>query len=250
MSVAGLQTLAGLALVRENPKIELHKGCREYKQLPPEQKERIDKIQNLSNILSLPREDLDLAANLSRLPHPCISLLSTIKLIDDDYLTNRSISLAAKEGDIDLIKYYLFTKYPNKTPNLLNKADENGKTPLAWAAKKGHRAIVRLLIDRGATIDQADDLGSTPLVWATWSGDKATVRLLLDRGAAIDFVDNIGFTPLVWAAWSGDEEVVRLLLDRGAAIDHAENFGSTPLAWAKRNGHEATARLLLERGAR
>ncbi|NGX56175.1 MAG: hypothetical protein K1060chlam5_00412, partial [Candidatus Anoxychlamydiales bacterium] len=50
MSVAGLQTLAGLALVRENPKIELHKGCREYKQLSPEQKERIDKIQNLSDV--------------------------------------------------------------------------------------------------------------------------------------------------------------------------------------------------------
>lgn len=44
---------------------------------------------------------------------------------------------------------------------------------------------MRLLLDRGAAIEAADSLGRTPLFWAAGRGHKTVVRLLLDKGVAI-----------------------------------------------------------------
>ncbi|KAH7008762.1 ankyrin repeat-containing domain protein [Ilyonectria destructans] len=61
--------------------------------------------------------------------------------------------------------------------------DSHGLTPLSRAAEKGHEAVVRLLLDRGAHIEAADKWGGTPLSWAAASGHEAVMRLLLERGA-------------------------------------------------------------------
>ncbi|KAI0121771.1 hypothetical protein BJ170DRAFT_737129 [Xylariales sp. AK1849] len=94
--------------------------------------------------------------------------------------------------------------------------DHSDQTPLFGAAENGHEAAVRLLLDRGATIDAKDLNGQTPLFGAAEDGYEAVVRLLLDRGAVINGKDFEGRTPLFWAAKKGHEAVVRLLLDRGA----------------------------------
>ncbi|KAH7019084.1 hypothetical protein EDB80DRAFT_188633 [Ilyonectria destructans] len=127
--------------------------------------------------------------------------------------------------------------------------DSYGQTPLWWAATKGHKAVVQLLLDRGAHIEAADKGGRTPLLWAAAKGHKAVVRLLLDRGAHIEAADKWGRTPLLWAAAKGHEAVVQLLLNRGAHIEAADKWGRTPLLWAVAEGHEAAVQLLLDRGA-
>ncbi len=48
---------------------------------------------------------------------------------------------------------------------------------LAWAVEKGHEAVVRLLLEKGATPDQQ------ALSWAAGNGHEAVVRLLLEKGA-------------------------------------------------------------------
>ncbi|KAG6980589.1 Ankyrin repeat domain-containing protein 50 [Fusarium oxysporum f. sp. conglutinans] len=125
-----------------------------------------------------------------------------------------------------------------------------GRTPLWWAVERGHEAVVRLLLDWDASIEAADKDGRTPLSYAVENGDEAIVRLLLDRGAHAEVADKIeGRTPLWWAVERGHEAVARLLLDRGAPIDAADKWGQTPLLRAAENGHEAVVRLLLDWGA-
>ncbi|KAJ4200308.1 hypothetical protein NW759_015885 [Fusarium solani] len=127
--------------------------------------------------------------------------------------------------------------------------DSHGRTPLWWAAKNGHGAVVRLLLDRGAHIEAPDKSGRTPLWRAAERGREAVVRLLLDRGAHIEAPDKSGRTPLWRAAERGREVVVRLLLDQGAHTEAADMWGSTSLLLAAARGHEAIVRLLLDQGA-
>ncbi|CAI7583397.1 unnamed protein product [Penicillium pancosmium] len=57
------------------------------------------------------------------------------------------------------------------------------------AAKKGHYCTVKLLLDRGAAIDEKNDYGHTPLREAAATGQKSVVKFLLLRGAAVDVKD-------------------------------------------------------------
>ena len=41
--------------------------------------------------------------------------------------------------------------------------DNCGWTPLWWAARHGHEAIVKLLLEKGANIEAKDEDGTTPL---------------------------------------------------------------------------------------
>ncbi|RYP25338.1 hypothetical protein DL767_008433 [Monosporascus sp. MG133] len=127
--------------------------------------------------------------------------------------------------------------------------DNDGETPLWRATRNGYKEIVQLLLDSGAEADMKGYDGRTPLWWATRNGHKEVVQLVLDNGAKADAKDNDGETPLWWVARYGDKEIVQLLLDSGAEADVKNNNGQTPLWWASRNGYKETVQLLLDSGA-
>jgi ankyrin repeat protein len=57
--------------------------------------------------------------------------------------------------------------------------NEYGRTPLSSAARRGHEAVVRLLVERAdVEADSKDDDGRTPLSRAAESGHEAVVKLL------------------------------------------------------------------------
>ncbi|ORY63313.1 uncharacterized protein BCR38DRAFT_524899, partial [Pseudomassariella vexata] len=87
------------------------------------------------------------------------------------------------------------------------------RTPLLWATKNGHEAIVQLLVENGAQIEAPDHHGRTPLSWAAEKEHKAIVQLLLEKGAQTEAPDEYyGQTPLSWAAENGHEAIVQLLV--------------------------------------
>ncbi|KAL8290971.1 hypothetical protein RB600_006443 [Gaeumannomyces tritici] len=153
---------------------------------------------------------------------------------------------AAKNGHEAVVKLLL-----DKGPAIETKDSEYGRTPLSWVAGNGHEAVVKLLLDKGAAIETKDkNYSRTPLLWAAENGHEAVVKLLLDKGAAIETKDkNYSRTPLSWAAGNGHEAVVKLLLDKGAAIETDNYYSWTPLSLAAEKGHEAVVRLLLDKGA-
>jgi ankyrin repeat protein len=58
--------------------------------------------------------------------------------------------------------------------------DKYGWAPLLWAAKNGHEAIVKLLLDTGKVkVDSRDYDGRTSLSWVAWQGREAVVKLLV-----------------------------------------------------------------------
>ena len=129
------------------------------------------------------------------------------------------------------------------------KCDDPIHRPLHRAAGAGHKAVVRLLLDRGARVEAEETNDERPLHRAAGAGHEAVVRLLLDRGAGTEAQEIYKETPLHQAAGAGQEATVRLLLDRGASIGSRNRECGTPLHRAAQDGDEAMVRLLLDRGA-
>ncbi|KAI7759639.1 hypothetical protein LZL87_014225 [Fusarium oxysporum] len=95
--------------------------------------------------------------------------------------------------------------------------DSYGRTPLSYAAEKGHEAIVKLFLDTGqVNVDAKDQSGRTSLSWACERGHEAMAKLLLKTGQVdVDAKDDNGGTPLSWGAAEGHEAIVKLLLATG-----------------------------------
>jgi len=58
--------------------------------------------------------------------------------------------------------------------------------PLKYVAMNGPVQAVQLLIDKGAEVRNKDNDGNTPLFWAAACGHKEIVALLLGKGAEVD----------------------------------------------------------------
>ncbi|KAG4414362.1 hypothetical protein IFR04_012499 [Cadophora malorum] len=122
-------------------------------------------------------------------------------------------------------------------------------TPLHLAADKGHLAVVRLLLDCGASVDTLTASNHTPLHLAANKGHLAVVRLLLGGGASVDSLAVLNYTPLHLAALQGHSAVVGPLLGGGASVDSLTESSYTPLHLAADKGHSAVVGLLLSSGA-
>lgn len=125
--------------------------------------------------------------------------------------------------------------------SLLEKgADSNAfcwpNPALIAAVRHSNLEMARTLLDAGAQVDVKDNQGGTPLMWAATIGDVEKTRLLLDKGANIEAQDNVGDGSLASAVLSKKMGTVKLLLDSGANIDSKNLKGETPLTFANKNG--------------
>ena len=100
------------------------------------------------------------------------------------------ILAAAKDDRYTELKYLLAD---GVSPEV---ADEEGRTPLCWAARNGGIALVKLLLDNGADVNASDQNGQTALHAATGKGQLSALQLLIDRGADVNARDKAGKTAL------------------------------------------------------
>jgi ankyrin repeat protein len=57
--------------------------------------------------------------------------------------------------------------------------DDNGRTPLSWAAWNEHNAVVKQLqLHEDVDVNSKDIYGETPLSWAARNGHDVVVQLL------------------------------------------------------------------------
>jgi hypothetical protein len=93
----------------------------------------------------------------------------------------------------------------------VNDASFENWTALILASQHGHVSCVDILLSKGANIDARTKIGGTALMKASEGGHTACVELLVARGADIDFVDNKGFTALFYAMTGGHDGCVAIL---------------------------------------
>ena len=74
----------------------------------------------------------------------------------------------------------------------VNAQDQDGRTPLMWAATAGRTEIMRLLLMHGAAINMQDDEGETALHQAVWATQSEAVKLLLKQHPNLKLKDRYG----------------------------------------------------------
>lgn len=116
--------------------------------------------------------------------------------------------------------------------------------PLHWASLHGHEEIVKLLINRGASVDSKNKYGKTPLYLASARGHKKIVAFLIKHGAYVDSQDQEGYTSLHGASSWGHTEIVEFLLKKNASVHCQNKSGETPLYHALLQGRQEIVDLL------
>ncbi|MDG7055244.1 MAG: ankyrin repeat domain-containing protein [Wolbachia endosymbiont of Menacanthus eurysternus] len=87
------------------------------------------------------------------------------------------------------------------------------------AAQQGNFSKVQECLEKGADVNIAGHGGgSKPIHYAVHANNQRMIRLLLDKGANVNDANNFGWTPLHCAADDGNLEVVKLLVNEGADI--------------------------------
>ncbi len=95
----------------------------------------------------------------------------------------------------------------------VNASNQHGETALMLAAINNQLELAKVLIERGADVNKP---GWTPLHYAATRGHREMMRLLIENDAYIDSEAENGNTPLMMAAATGSPLSVKLLLEEGA----------------------------------
>ena len=59
-----------------------------------------------------------------------------------------------------------------------NASDENGSTPIYWAAMRGHIEIVKIMAPLTDNPNVPNEFGNTPISWAAFKGHTEIVKIL------------------------------------------------------------------------
>lgn len=187
------------------------------------------------------------------------------KLLDDHRVDitirekrNRSIlSWAAECGATEAVEEILGCYGQKDIESLLDDGGDNeGVSPLSYAAYNGHSDIVHLLCDTKQIDKQLQSVDKR-------DGDNVyarAVRALVPRGKVevirelgryyrdgVDSRDKTGRTPLSTAMWENDRAVVSELLALGADCNLADFQGRTPVSYG--TTQVELVRILIEHGA-
>jgi ankyrin repeat protein len=174
----------------------------------------------------------------------------------------QAITLAARNGDMDLVEYLLAHGIPASM------------SAVTLAAKYGYADVITRLVKAGAPVNaaNADDHDYTPLIVACQENKGEAAAVLIKAGAKVDAVDDDGNTALYWAVFGarpievheyeemgqphdtywipqGDAPVVKLLVDAKANVNARNKDGETPLHEAAYLDAAAAAQVLLDAGA-
>ena len=131
----------------------------------------------------------------------------------------------------------------------IGAGDEEGYTPLHWAALLNNVQSVKALLEVGANTEARTKLDLTPLHLAASVGYVEAVKTLLKGGADFHAKADNRITPLTVAIQSSFSESVIALLEAGAEIEHKKESGFSSLHNAAVFGNAATIADLIAHGA-
>ena len=106
-----------------------------------------------------------------------------------------------------------------------------GQTIHKHAIEGNIRAIKKLVNSKGvACLEAKDEEGYSPLHYAALSGQKETVEFLINNNASVNYTsDNEGYIPLHGAAIGGHREIIDLLISKGSNVNAKAITGESVL---------------------
>lgn len=139
-----------------------------------------------------------------------------------------------------------FDEYTDLEYSKLNEEDENGNTPLIFAASQGREDLATALIDQGAYVNHQNNNGETALYWAATAGNVGIAEYLIENGANLNICTLEGSSPAHTAAANGHVEMLALLFKNGAFMNAQDNELDSILHYAVREGHARVVEFLVK----
>ena len=118
-----------------------------------------------------------------------------------------------------------------KKNNVNGYYGEKSYTPLVFSIKKGRSKLVKLLLKKGAGIEQLCQ-DKTPLIHAVESDNPGMVKILIKKGADINGTSLKENTAMVYAAFLGYIDIARYLVKKGINYNLYNAAGKTALDYA------------------
>ena len=128
----------------------------------------------------------------------------------------------------------------------MEEADEEGFTPLLWAAREGFYEITQRLLEHGADPNRLDKwMGANAGHKASYWRRAEIIPLLARYHLAVNARGAYnGYTALHDAVSGGHIQTVRNLLVAGAQVDVFGHDGKTPISIARERNETAILHLL------
>ena len=130
-----------------------------------------------------------------------------------------------------------------------NTCDFAGNSLLLWASAKGHTQLCKMLLEKGALVDEVSNTDKTALVYASLWGYIDICKLLIESNAEINKQDKDGRTALMAACIRNKSEVCEYLLKNNAAINFKDKAGNAALHHAVQKKSYDVVKLLIHQGA-
>ena len=118
-----------------------------------------------------------------------------------------------------------------------NPADNEGLTPLHFAASNGHMNIVKYIAEHLEDKNPSTNDGWTPLHSAAYDGHLEIFKCIAEHLDDKNPATNDGWTPLHSAAQEGHLEVVKYIAEHLGDNNPVAQNGSTPKSLALRKKH-------------
>ncbi|WP_218599617.1 ankyrin repeat domain-containing protein [Polaribacter sp. NJDZ03] len=146
---------------------------------------------------------------------------------------------AIQSANIDVIETLL-----KRFPELANRLDKRGFTPLVFATYFNKIEIAEALINKKANVNYSDAKGNTALLGVAFKGNTDIAALLLKNNANINVQNNLGYTPLIFATMYNQPKMVAFLLKQNADLSLKDKENKSALDIAKSKGFTEIISLL------
>jgi len=159
---------------------------------------------------------------------------------------------AALLGDQDMLAFHL--QRFSMSGESVDIFDDTGMCPVHWAALRGHRECVNMLLDAGADVDVLNSGLNSPLLLAGSRGNDDVLRLLIDRNADVNIrnlKDRDALFMSVLYAHSAKKlpSVLNTLNFQGVDLDQLDSTGAAPLHECAARNLPRPVQLLVDAGA-